>query len=118
MAFRFSLSARALPEGIEVTFESAEAGENGSNASVAAPAPQVLGVQRTRHPKRGLHRPRSGLGGFNRRPGTSARHQGQKRLVPLELLRPHHCQRPRQDLGRRHGRHARGRHDWRDRSGD
>jgi pyruvate/2-oxoglutarate dehydrogenase complex dihydrolipoamide dehydrogenase (E3) component len=36
-----TVSARALPEGIEVTFESAEPGENGSNASVAAPAPQV-----------------------------------------------------------------------------
>ena len=34
-------ASRALPEGIEVTFESAEPGENGSNASVAAPAPQV-----------------------------------------------------------------------------
>jgi dihydrolipoamide dehydrogenase len=33
--------SRALPEGIEVTFESAEPGENGSNASVAAPALQV-----------------------------------------------------------------------------
>jgi len=33
-----TVGARALPEGIEVTFES---GENGSNASVAAPAPQV-----------------------------------------------------------------------------
>jgi dihydrolipoamide dehydrogenase len=36
-----TVSARALPEGIEVTFESVEPGENGSNASVAAPAPQV-----------------------------------------------------------------------------
>ena len=36
-----TVGARALPEGIEVTFESAEPGENGSNASVAAPAPQV-----------------------------------------------------------------------------
>jgi dihydrolipoamide dehydrogenase len=36
-----TVSARALPEGIEVTFESAEPGENGNNASVAAPAPQV-----------------------------------------------------------------------------
>jgi dihydrolipoamide dehydrogenase len=26
--------------------------------------------------------------------------------------------RPRQDPGRRHGRHACGRHDWRDRAGD
>jgi dihydrolipoamide dehydrogenase len=36
-----TVGARALPEGIEVTFESAESGEDGSNASVAAPAPQV-----------------------------------------------------------------------------
>jgi dihydrolipoamide dehydrogenase len=36
-----TVGARALPEGIEVTFESAEPGEKGSNASVAAPAPQV-----------------------------------------------------------------------------
>lgn len=36
-----TVGARALPEGIEVTFESAEPGESGSNASVAAPAPQV-----------------------------------------------------------------------------
>jgi len=36
-----TVSARALPEGIEVTFESAESGEDGSKASVAAPAPQV-----------------------------------------------------------------------------
>ena len=36
-----TVSARALPEGIEVTFAPAEEGENGSNASVAAPAPQV-----------------------------------------------------------------------------
>jgi dihydrolipoamide dehydrogenase len=36
-----TVSARALPEGIEVTFESAEPGEDGSNTSVAAPAPQV-----------------------------------------------------------------------------
>ncbi|WP_297724251.1 dihydrolipoyl dehydrogenase [Limnohabitans sp. Rim8] len=36
-----TVGARALPEGIEVTFESAEPGEDGSNASVAAPAPQV-----------------------------------------------------------------------------
>jgi pyruvate/2-oxoglutarate dehydrogenase complex dihydrolipoamide dehydrogenase (E3) component len=33
-----TVGARALPEGIEVTFESAEPGEDGSNASVAAPA--------------------------------------------------------------------------------
>jgi dihydrolipoamide dehydrogenase len=36
-----TVSARALPEGIEVTFASAEEGEAGSNASVAAPAPQL-----------------------------------------------------------------------------
>jgi dihydrolipoamide dehydrogenase len=36
-----TVSARALPEGIEVTFAPMEEGENGSNASVAAPAPQV-----------------------------------------------------------------------------
>jgi dihydrolipoamide dehydrogenase len=36
-----TVSARALPEGIEVTFAPAEEGEAGSNASVAAPAPQV-----------------------------------------------------------------------------
>ncbi len=36
-----TVSARALPEGIEVTFALMEEGENGSNASVAAPAPQV-----------------------------------------------------------------------------
>jgi dihydrolipoamide dehydrogenase len=57
------------------------------------------GVQRPRHPQRGLHRPRSGLGGPDRRPGQSARHQGQKGLVPLDSLRPRHCQWPRR---RRH----------------
>ena len=36
-----TVSARALPEGIEVTFAPMEEGANGSNASVAAPAPQV-----------------------------------------------------------------------------
>ena len=36
-----TVSARALPEGIEVTFASMEEGEAGGNASVAAPAPQV-----------------------------------------------------------------------------
>ena len=36
-----TVSAKALPEGIEVTFAPAQEGENGSNASVAAPAPQV-----------------------------------------------------------------------------
>ncbi len=36
-----TVSARALPEGIEVTFAAMEEGEAGSNASVAAPAPQV-----------------------------------------------------------------------------
>ena len=36
-----TVGARALPEGIEVTFEAAEAGEAGSNTSVAAPAPQI-----------------------------------------------------------------------------
>ena len=36
-----TVSARALPQGIEVTFAPAQGGENGSNASVAAPAPQV-----------------------------------------------------------------------------
>jgi dihydrolipoamide dehydrogenase len=36
-----TVGARALPEGIEVTFASVEEGEAGGNASVAAPAPQV-----------------------------------------------------------------------------
>ena len=36
-----TVGARALPEGIEVTFASMEEGEAGSNASVAAPAPQT-----------------------------------------------------------------------------
>jgi len=36
-----TVSARALPEGIEVTFAAMEEGEAGGNASVAAPAPQV-----------------------------------------------------------------------------
>ena len=36
-----TVGARALPEGIEVTFAAMEEGEAGSNASVAAPAPQV-----------------------------------------------------------------------------
>ena len=36
-----TVGARALPEGIEVTFAAAEEGEVGGNASVAAPAPQV-----------------------------------------------------------------------------
>jgi dihydrolipoamide dehydrogenase len=36
-----TVSARALPEGIEVTFAPMEDGANGSNASVAAPVPQV-----------------------------------------------------------------------------
>jgi len=36
-----TVGARALPEGIEVTFAPAEGGESGSNASVAAPAPRV-----------------------------------------------------------------------------
>ncbi|MDP2369611.1 dihydrolipoyl dehydrogenase [Rhodoferax sp.] len=36
-----TVGARALPEGIEVTFASAEEGEAGSNASVATPAPQT-----------------------------------------------------------------------------
>jgi dihydrolipoamide dehydrogenase len=36
-----TVGARALPEGIEVTFAAMEEGANGSNASVAAPAPQV-----------------------------------------------------------------------------
>ena len=36
-----TVSARTLPEGIEVTFAAAEEGEAGGNASVAPPAPQV-----------------------------------------------------------------------------
>ncbi len=36
-----TVGARATPEGIEVTFAPAQEGEAGSNASVAAPAPQV-----------------------------------------------------------------------------
>jgi dihydrolipoamide dehydrogenase len=36
-----TVGARVLPEGIEVTFAAMEEGEAGSNASVAAPAPQV-----------------------------------------------------------------------------
>ena len=36
-----TVGARALPEGIEVTFAPMEEGEAGGNASVAAPAPQV-----------------------------------------------------------------------------
>ncbi len=36
-----TVGARALPEGIEVTFAAVEEGGAGSNASVAAPAPQV-----------------------------------------------------------------------------
>ena len=36
-----TLGARALPEGLEVTFAAMEEGANGSNASVATPAPQV-----------------------------------------------------------------------------
>ena len=36
-----TVGARALPEGIEVTFVPVEEGAKGSNASVAAPAPQV-----------------------------------------------------------------------------
>jgi dihydrolipoamide dehydrogenase len=34
-----TVSARALPDGIEATFASMEEGDAGSNASVAAPAP-------------------------------------------------------------------------------
>src|SRR5450830_1449290 len=36
-----TVGAKATPEGIEVTFAAAEEGEAGSNASVAAPAPQT-----------------------------------------------------------------------------
>ncbi len=36
-----TVSARALPEGIEVTFPAAEEGEAGGSASIAAPAPQA-----------------------------------------------------------------------------
>ena len=36
-----TVSARALPEGIEVTFAAMEEGEAGSDASVAAPAPKL-----------------------------------------------------------------------------
>lgn len=36
-----TVGARATPEGIEVTFAPAQEGEAGSNASVAAPAPQM-----------------------------------------------------------------------------
>jgi hypothetical protein len=56
-------------------------------------------LQRPRDPQRGLHRPRSGLGGPDRRPGQGARHQGQEGPVPLGGLGPRHCQRPRR---RRH----------------
>jgi pyruvate/2-oxoglutarate dehydrogenase complex dihydrolipoamide acyltransferase (E2) component len=55
-------------------------------------------LQRPRHPQRGLHRPRSGLGGLDRRPGQGARHQGQEGPVPLDGIRPRHCQRPRRRL--------------------
>ena len=36
-----TVGAKATPAGIEVTFEAVDAGEAGSNASVAAPAPQT-----------------------------------------------------------------------------
>jgi dihydrolipoamide dehydrogenase len=55
----------------------------------------VRRLQRPRHPQRGLHRPRSGLGGPDRRPGQGPRHQGQEGPVPMDSLWPRHCQRPR-----------------------
>ncbi len=153
-----TVSARALPEGIEVTFASAEEGGT-------APAPQVYDLvlqavgrtpngkklaadkagvahqraaylrhrrhrrpahagaqggargpcggrshcrrtagqqgtgersfQRPRDPKRGLYRPRSGMGGPDGRPGQGPGHQGQKGPVPLDGFGPRDCQRPR-----------------------
>ena len=55
-------------------------------------------LQRPRDPQRGLHRPRSGLGRPDRRPGQGAGHQGQEGPVPLDGLRPRHRQRPRRRL--------------------
>jgi dihydrolipoamide dehydrogenase len=55
-------------------------------------------LQRPRDPQRGLHRPRSGLGGPDRRPGQGPGHQGQEGPVPLDGLGPRHCQRPRRRL--------------------
>ena len=36
--------------------------------------------------------------GLTRRPGQGARHQGEKRPVPLDRFGPRHCQRPRRRL--------------------
>jgi dihydrolipoamide dehydrogenase len=63
------------------------AGELQGNKELASAA-----LQRPRHPQRGLHRPRSGLGRPHRRPGQGAGHQGQKRPVPMGSLRPRHRQ--------------------------
>jgi pyruvate/2-oxoglutarate dehydrogenase complex dihydrolipoamide dehydrogenase (E3) component len=66
------------------------AGELQGNKELAAAAFNARVI-----PQRGLHRPRSGLGGPDRRPGQGARHQGQEGPVPLDGLGPRHCQRPR-----------------------
>ena len=55
-------------------------------------------LQRPRDPERGLHRPRSGLGRPDRRPGQGGGHQGQEGPVPVDGLGPRHRQRPRRRL--------------------
>ena len=134
-----TVGARALPEGIEVTFAPAEEGGT-------APTPQVYdlvlqAVGRTPNGKkiaadkagvavtdRGFINPDCPLAPFAL--SLSKGREGFDKLSPngifpmdnlgstlISKCAPTRSPRPRQDPGRRHGRHARGRHDWRSGSG-